>query len=403
MAHIGKGIGIVISGAEHHNVVAVDGFGLAAVFIGAGGSAGNIGHIAGLAGIVGDPVRVQGVDLIVGNILGSVGSGRGVFRVHRQCGNGSIEGFHGGDAVGQGLGGFLGGLGSGSLLLRGGFRAFVILFDEAIGVQIVVVVGVRIVLLGILGIGCTQLVIGVGQGIAVVLLIVTGKLRSLVVCTQALLGSAAAVHGLDIGIHTGIAVSGGVRLHGFHGAVNFLGGLFGQGVAVGVGFIDQRIDCLGIVNSGMQEVVSPGFAAFLVENLLIQGLGQVQTEDTGIAAILAVEFIHSVNIEVVQLCIADLMLTDGQGNGIALADAAVGNGSADRHIGCDQDQGNQNHHSQSGVKLQLLRFLLLGQLLFGQLLSLLSIAELFLAGCTHSSSFPLIYPNEFITQPENCG
>ena len=100
---------------------------------------------------------------------------------------------------------------------------------------------------------------------------------------------------------------------------------------------------------------------------------------------------------------ACLIFTDGQRDSVALADTAIGHDSGDAGISGKNDQSNQNNHSQCGIKLQFLSFLLLGQLLFGQLFSQLGIAELLLAGCTHGLSFPLICPCGFITQWENCG
>ena len=205
------------------------------------------------------------------------------------------------------------------------------------------------------------------------------------------------------GTDIAVTVKACIHLHGSHGVVDLGNCLFGQGVTVGLCFVSQCVGSLDVFNRIVHEVISPGLAGLFVEDVRIQGLGHVQTEQAGIVGILTVELVDSIDIVVVQFCIADLVLANGQGDSITLADAAVRNGTADTDISSEHHKNGQNNHSQGGVKLQFLCFLLLGQLLFGHLCSLLSIAELLLAGCTHGKSFPLICPSGFVTQWENCG
>ena len=136
--------------------------------------------------------------------------------------------------------------------------------------------------------------------------------------------------------------------------------------------------------------IATPIATALADLLLIQGLGNVQTQQSCRAAVVVVELIDGVDVVVVQLCIGNFVLTDGHCHGAALADTAVGDGLGNTVNGCEQDKCGQSNHSDGGVEFQFLSFLLLSQLLFSELFGFLSFPELLLGGCAHGKSFPLI-------------
>ena len=153
--------------------------------------------------------------------------------------------------------------------------------------------------------------------------------------------------------------------------------------ACGLGSVSQGVNSLGIGLGGAQEVVSPGQAGLFVDDLLIQGLGHVQAQHGGVAAVLGVEVVDGIHVEVAQLGVADLVIANGQGDGLLFPDAAVGDGIGNAHGNGDDQQHGHDGHKCGGNQFQFLGFLLSGQLLFSHLGSFLLFAELFLAGCTH--------------------
>ena len=189
----------------------------------------------------------------------------------------------------------------------------------------------------------------------------------------------AVVGGGDVAVRGGVVVHDSVGFHildvHFQGSLGFLA----QGEAVSLGGVVDGVHVLGVGGGLVQEVICPGLALGLAVELLIQGLGGVQTEHGDVVAHLGHILVDGVNIVVVQLCGADLGAADGQGRGAAGDDAAGGDTADDD----DQDHHRNGDGEQAGVQAELLGFLLLLQLLFGHSGCTLLLAELLLAGCAH--------------------
>ena len=137
------------------------------------------------------------------------------------------------------------------------------------------------------------------------------------------------------------------------------------------------------MNGGGQEVICPGLAGSFVNDLLIQGLGGIQTEQVGIIAVLAQELVDAAHVIVAQFCVADLVVIDGHSNSVLFTNALAFDGLGDSSHSGKDDHHSQDYHENSGHNLQLLCFFLLGQLLFGHFVSTLGGTELLLVGCAH--------------------
>ena len=142
----------------------------------------------------------------------------------------------------------------------------------------------------------------------------------------------------------------------------------------------QKAD--GGLGSFLHEVVCPGLTGLLVVNLLVQRLGGVQAKQGQIAAIVVGIVIDVVDVVIVQLCVAQLMLAHGCGDGVALVDTTGLHRTADTCPNGNGNQRNKHDHKADAVELYFFCFLLLKNLTFGQLLGAFRM-KLLLFGCTH--------------------
>ena len=251
------------------------------------------------------------------------------------------------------------------------------------------VVGVGIVLVAFLALKVTQshIIVAVLQLLGVGIVIRAGHDDHLVVSFVGLAVSAAAVDGLQVSVGVVVAVTLGVDIHviiqGVHSLLFFLAQL----VACGNSSIVQSVSVLGAVDGAGQEVVGPGGAGGLIIGLAAQGSGGAQAKPLQIVAVLADVFVDGVNVEIVQLHGGNLVLANHQSGGHTAGQAH--NGSFQSHTGYQRHAQGQNHPEGDGVNLQFLGFFCCGLLLLGHGGSVLLLAELLLAGCTHGKSIPL--------------
>ena len=199
----------------------------------------------------------------------------------------------------------------------------------------------------------------------------------------AFLGCAVAVHGLQVCVRVGIPVQCGIGIQIGTGCLNAGKLILGQREAGGIGGVGHGIDGTGVFLGGIQEIICPGLAGLLVGNLLVQGSGHIEAEHSSIAAIVGVELIDSVHVEIIHFNAVDLVVTNGKGGGIFLPDTAVGNGLTDADTNRYHQQHRHYGDESDGVKAGLFGFLLSGELLFGQLGGFLLFTKLLLIGCAH--------------------
>ena len=377
MAHVHQREGVVVGTGEEHGIVALRGRGFLAVVIGRGGSIGDDGLVAFLAGAVDDPVSDGGGD---GGILlvGVGGAGSLGVPVDIQGGDGGVKVLDGGDILAdQGISGFLGGL-HGLIAVRVNLIRL-----ELAGGEVVGVVGEGGILLVVLALSGAQVGVGIGQGRRIAVAVGTGEGVEGNVLSVAFLRCAVAVLGFQEVLGAGIAVQVGIELHAVNGAVDIGKIVLGQGEACGLSGVCQGVGAAGVVLGGVQEIVRPGQAGVIVDDLLVQGLGGVQTKHGGVAAVVGVKAVDGAHIEVVQLGIADLVIAHGQCHGVPLVDTAVSDASGDANGDREYHHDSQNDDKNGGVKRQFLCFLLLSDLFFRHFGGLLLIAKLLLAGCAH--------------------
>ena len=382
---------VVVALHEIQGVVTVDGFGAILVF----GDGSDVGHITGLTGGVGDPGCDVGGQVVVAVI--GVGSGSSVacLGVDGQSGNSGIHSLDGGDGlVGQSLCSFLSGSNSGSLLLVGVGGGAVLSLGAALqelgGSQVVAVVGVVGVLHAVGLVLSTDVVSGVGQAVLHRLLVCACQRTQLHVSADVLLVGTEAVDGFQICLQAGemVLLGSGLQISQLSGDGSLL--LLVQGEACLSGSVGQSIDGLDVLLSGLLESVCPGGAFVLVIDLLVQGLGNVQTQEGCVGAVLAVEVVHSVVVEAVVLDGVDLVITHGDSGSAALQHTGAHNAVGDGSIGGEDHHDSQNNDHDGAEDLQFLGFGLGSELLFGEHFCFLRLAKLFLAGCAHWLSVPLI-------------
>ena len=356
-------------------VVAGDGGHFVAVLIGRGGGAGNVGLVAFLPAAVADPVGNDGADGGVA-VIGQGSAGGGGIGIHFQLGNGGIEVGHALDvSAGDGLGI---GLGGGSLLLVGS-----LVIQVAAGGQVVLIVGVGVVDLGVLAVLGGYLIGGEGQAVLIAVLVAAGGQVGPQIVLVALQGGTLAVHGLQVIHRLGVAVDTGIERQVGGDGIDLVLAVLVQLVAVLFGLLADGVDGLGALLGRGQEVVCPGLAGLFIVSLLVQSLAGVQAEQGQVGAVLGVEAVDGVDEVVAQLRVAHGGVPQGQGHGIFLPGAAVGNGPVDAN-GCGYHHQKGQHHAEGdGIGLGFLVFLVLRQLAFGQLGGVFFSTKLLLAGCTH--------------------
>ena len=203
-----------------------------------------------------------------------------------------------------------------------------------------------------------------------------------VIIQIALHGCAVTILRLQECIGIGVAIHGGIGVQVVFQQGNLGLAVFGQGEAFGLCCIGQGINGLGGLGSLLHEVVCPGFASFLVVNLLVQRLGGVQAKQGQVAAIGVGIVIDVVDVVIVQLCVVQLMLAHGCGDGVALVDTAGLHRTADTCPNGNGNQRNKHDHKADAVELYFFCFLLLKNLTLGQLLGAFRM-KLLLFGCTH--------------------
>ena len=277
---------------------------------------------------------------------------------------------------------------------------------ELVQVQVVGIVGVGVVLVGFLALKLPQDRVGIAvlQLIGVCGIVGAGHNDDLVVCLVGLGVGSVAVNALQVLVGVLVAVSLGIDvhivIHGLHGGLLF----FAEGMTGSLGSIVQSVGVLGTINGGINEIVSPGSAGFLVLHLSAQGSGGVhQVGDP--AAVLAGVFLNGVNIEIVQLNGGNLVITNNQGGGHT--GSQIGDGSLQGNAGHQSHTQGHDNPEGEGVCFQFLGFFCCGLLLLGHGGSVLLLAELLLAGCTHGKSIPLkicaigCYANGMTHRPEH--
>ena len=397
MTDVYQGEGVVVGAGEEDSVVAVGGCGFLAVVIGGGGGIGDHGLVAFRPGVVGNPVTDGGEDGGIQLILVGSAGGLGVL-VDVQGGDGGVKVGNRRDFfAGQRLGGSLSSLDGGGLLGVGVGGVAVVIgsaaLQELAGGEIIGVIGEGRILGVILRFGGPEIRVFIGQGIGVVAVIRVCQGVHCDIVPVVFLRGAVAELGLQVILEAGEAVEGGIGLAVIDAGVDVGNLLIGQGKARGLRSIRQGVDSLGVVLGGVQEIIRPGAAGFLVNHLLVQGLGGIEAEHGGVAAIVIDEGVDGVHVEIAELGVADVVVAYGQCGGLPLPDAAAGEAPADAHTNGYHHHYGQNGDEQGGIKLQLFGFLLLGTLLFRHFGGVFFVAELLLAGCAHgikSSHFVLL-------------
>ena len=383
VADIDQGEPVVGGAPEIHNVVAGDGGFFVAGLVGGGGGAGQHHLVAFLTAAVADPLGDNGVHGIVPGVLHGGAGGIGV-GIDGQSRDGGVQIGHAPDVFTDQAVGVL--LGGGSLFFVGGG-----VVQIPGGAQVVLVEGVGIVVGGIQGILGVDLIGGEGQAVLVGLLIGLGGHIVPQVVLVALHGGTLAVHGLQVILGLGVAVEARVDADVILGSGDLVLILLGQGVALGSGFPAHGVDGSGALGGGVHKVIGPGFAGFLVVDLLVQGLTGVQAEQRQVGGVLGVEAVDGVDKVVAQLLIAHGFVAHHHGNGFPLPGAGVGHGAVDAYNGGSDDEDHQNHGKADGIQPGLPILFVLRNLLFGQLCGVFFSTKLLLAGCTHLVSFPLVY------------
>ena len=214
-------------------------------------------------------------------------------------------------------------------------------------------------------------------------LVSAGNQIALVVVQIALFGGAAAVLSLDECVGILIAVDGSIGIQIAGGQLQLLLLFFGKGEALGLGRVHQRIDCLRGRDGLLDEAVGPGLAGLLVNDLLIQSRGGINTVQVCVVAVGAVEVVQGVHVVIAELGIADLVITDGGSDGVLLMNAAGGNVVRNAGIDSNCDHHDKNGDKGDGVNFEFLSFLLLRNLTLGHLGGGVFTAKLLFAGCAH--------------------
>ena len=245
-------------------------------------------------------------------------------------------------------------------------------------------VGIGVVFVGLFLLKLTQAGLGVGvlQVFLILCVVRAGQCGDFIVALVGLLVSTVAVNGLQVIVAVVVTIVLSVDVHavvvGIHGLTLVLGQLVvgsDSGVVQGVGVAS-------LINSHLHKVVGPSHA--LAVALGAQGLSGVKNV-VDPTAVLVVILIDCVNVEIVQLNSGYLMFADDQGSGHAGSKA--GDGGLEGHTGYQRYAQGQNYPEGGGVDFQLLSFFCGCLLLLGHAGSVLLLAELLLAGCTHGNQF----------------
>ena len=387
VAHIGQGEGVVGAANVVYHIISVGGGHFFTIVICRSGGASKVRKVAFLTTFVSQPVHIQGVD---GTVQCRIVCGAGCLGIgiDGKLRNGGIQclyrvnlfagqllcGFFG---SGDGCVGLFLGVGGIAVLIRGATG------QETAGSQIVGLIGVGGIGVVIFRFRSPQIFIRIGQGIGVVFLVSLGQSGGFAVVLIAVQIRTLTIDCLQVSFPIGIAIQGGIDIQRGDVGLNGACVLFGKGKALSLRCIYQRIYRLGGTLCGGQEVISPGASGFLVGDLLIQGLCNVQAEHGGVAAIGRVEIVDGVHVEVIQFCIAQLVGAHGQRNGVLFTNTAVDNGLPHTYKNGHGKKQNHNHNKSGCVQADLFGLLLSGLLLFCQLGGVLLFPELFLVGCTH--------------------
>ena len=162
-----------------------------------------------------------------------------------------------------------------------------------------------------------QLLFGVLQRVSIVGVVSIGQQSALGVSHVAVnIGAVAEVINqiaVDICILVLFCIVLDALTHGSQVVLLFLG----QGETFLFGQITQHIGALDAIFSHAQEIVSPGDLLFLVVILFIQGLlGVDHAQVKNVVVILAIELVYDLGIVVVQFHGVQLVITNGQCNGV---------------------------------------------------------------------------------------
>ena len=239
-----------------------------------------------------------------------------------------------------------------------------------------------------------DLLVGVGEGVLVIILIVGQEDRGLGHVLEHAGGDQAAVHGLNI-ILIGIAGLLGRGLYGVYKLVILGLHMVGPGVVFLIGGGPERLGGLKVGLGLIQQILAPGEGALVGnaqkslgrvgQGLAAEGLAGVQAHVADIAG--GADIVVSGVVGILHLSGGILGLADGEGGLAALEGRRVPN----------QDEGGHQHKGYGHGNVEDIGLALLGLLLGGAdglgvngAAGGKGLAVFLFSGCTHGWFIPLV-------------
>ena len=300
---------IVVTGADIvDDITAIEYLGGSTILIGIGAGAVKDLHIACFAAGVRNPLLVQAVYGAVKNVFAFC-AGRFCAGIDRQISDSGIQFFHGvnltgNQAVSRSTDSCFGGS---TFLLRIGGVAVVVrgaTGQEPGCGQVVVLIGIGRIGAGILGLFCPQCSIVIGQRIGIIGVVGICQSVAQVVFPEAFRGSTLAIKRLQIRLTIRVAIEFCVQFQRGNGAVKLSGLILGKGEASRIGGIGQCVGVFRIFLSSIHEIICPGATGIFIDDLLVQRQRGIQSKHGRIAAVVGIEGIYRVDVEIIQFRVA---------------------------------------------------------------------------------------------------